>query len=193
MTTSKQTLRQRLRARRQVLPATQQRRNSQALLKRLGRHPLFVNSHSIAFYLANDGEADPDPLLLLAHQAGKRCYLPVIQADLSLRFVRYRPGQTLIKNRFGIAEPCGRRGQVTTRRLDAIIMPLVGFDRRGGRLGMGGGFYDRSLQSSADRHTGSGPLLVGLAHSFQEVDQLELQCWDVRLDVIATEKEIIRT
>jgi 5-formyltetrahydrofolate cyclo-ligase len=191
MNNAKQTLRNSIRTRRQALPPSHQYRASRAILKRLSKHPLFLNSQNIAFYLANDGEVDPQPLMQLAHLSKKHCYLPVIKPDRSLRFVQYRPGTPLIKNQYGIAEPSGRRGHISPQKLDIVITPLVAFDRQGGRLGMGGGFYDRSFQPSGSRHN-KGPLLLGLGHAFQEVTYLELEAWDVKLAVIATEKELIR-
>jgi 5-formyltetrahydrofolate cyclo-ligase len=192
MNNAKQTLRNRIRARRQALPPSHQHRASRAILKRLSKHPLFLNSQHIAFYLTHDGEVDPQPLMQLAHLSKKHCYLPVIKPDRSLGFVRYRPGTPLIKNRYGIAEPCGRRGQISPQKLDIVIMPLVAFDRQGGRLGMGGGFYDRSFQAPGSTRHSKGPVLLGLGHAFQEVAYLELEDWDVKLAVIATEKELIR-
>lgn len=192
MNNTRQKLRNEIRARRQLLTAWQQRRASQAILERLRGHPLFINSRHIAFYLANDGEIDPGPLMLLAQQAGKHCYLPVIRPDLSLRFARYRPGDPLQKNRYGIAEPCGRRGHIHRKNLDIVMMPLVAFDREGGRLGMGGGFYDRSLPTAGAGRLTNKPLLMGLAHAFQEVEQLQLEAWDTRLEMIVTDNALIR-
>lgn len=74
--------------------------------------------------------------------------------------------------------------------LDAIFMPLVGFDREGHRLGMGGGFYDRTLAFT--RHWPRAvPKLVGLGHHSQEVARLPVQPWDVSLHAIATDREVI--
>lgn len=146
----------------------------------------------MAFYLANDREIDPAPLLTLAHKSGKNCYLPKIGRDRSLEFVRYRPGDPLLKNRYGIPEPCTQREIINPGKLDMILLPLVAFDRYGGRLGMGGGFYDRSLESPAGRRSEKGIELVGLGYAFQEHEKLELEDWDVRLTAIATEKFLIR-
>lgn len=192
MNNSKHILRNSIRAKRQTLSPSHQHKASQAVLKRLGKLPLFLGSQNIAFYLANDGEVNPQPLMQLAHLSGKNCYLPVIKRDKSLHFFRYRPGAPLIKNRYGIAEPCGRRGKISQQKLDIVIMPLVAFDRQGGRLGMGGGFYDRSFQSFASSRHNNSPLLLGLGHAFQEVEHLELEAWDIKLAIIVTEKELIR-
>ena len=73
--------------------------------------------------------------------------------------------------------------------VNVVFLPLVGFDRSGNRIGMGGGFYDRTLANSTlqNRH----PLLVGLAHSCQQMDPIEHQTWDIPLQKIATDQEII--
>ncbi len=78
-----------------------------------------------------------------------------------------------------------------TWTLDIILLPLVGFDRYGNRLGMGGGFYDRTL-ARLNHCDMKRPLLIGLAHHCQEVEQLQTQSWDIPLDIIATDKELIR-
>ena len=68
--------------------------------------------------------------------------------------------------------------------LDIVFLPVVGWDRRGGRLGMGGGYYDRTLANI------SGPLLVGLAHDGQQVDDIPRESWDVALDYVATDTDL---
>ncbi len=185
---SKQILRNTYRTKRQALSPAQQRQAGRALVRILTRHNVFRQHRHIAFYLANDGEIDPAALLLHAHRQGKACYLPVIRPNLSLDFVRYRPGDPLHKNRYGIAEPGRRRGITRVNQLELVLLPLVAFDKQGGRLGMGGGFYDRSFQQQ--RRIG-GPLLIGLAHTLQQVDYLVLEDWDVRLAAIVTEQGII--
>jgi len=155
-----------------------------ALTCLLGRHS------RIAFYLANDGEIDPAPLMDRLHRAGKRCYLPVLDRhrDRALWFAPTTPGGPTIRNRFGIPEPQGHpRDRLRAAQLDVIILPLVAFDPRGNRLGMGGGFYDRSLGFLGHRHRWRRPLLLGLAYQFQQVDHLEARPWDVPLDGIVTE------
>ncbi|CAI3810643.1 5-formyltetrahydrofolate cyclo-ligase [Pseudomonas sp. MM223] len=99
-------------------------------------------------YLPNDGEIDPRLLLREAQRRGKRTYLPVLHAWPRTRMVfqRFEQGEKLKPNRFRIPEPVtDRKRQRPIWALDLILLPLVGFDEVGGRLGMGGGFYDRSL------------------------------------------------
>ena len=186
---SKQQTRKRLREQRRRLTLRQQRLAGEAMARHLGRQLFFARARHIALYLPNDGEMDPRFLLELAVAAGKRTYLPVLDRHRPghLCFMPWRPGDALIDNRFGIPEPPLRRQlQPLLWTLDIVCMPLVGFDRRGNRLGMGGGFYDRTFASRA-RHPGSRPLLVGLAHAFQQLEQLSADPWDVPLHAVATD------
>jgi len=146
---------------------------------------VFRNSRRIGLYLANDGEMDPLPLLLRARAMRKRCYLPVLDTLGSNRlwFAPYRPGDALQTNRFGIPEPArGARGRVRAGALDLVLAPLVAFDHHGHRLGMGGGYYDRSLAFLRHRRVWRRPRLYGLAFEFQRVDRLHANTWDVALD-----------
>ena len=192
---NRQQLRRQMRTRRRALSPRQQQRAAESLLRLLKRQPLFVRSRRIAFYLANDGEISPHLLLEYALKMGKRCYLPVLQpgAENRLWFARYRADSTLYVNRFGISEPLPETASLLRApQLDLVLMPLVAFDRQGGRLGMGGGFYDRTFAFKS--HGGAGahkPYLMGLAHSCQEVDALELAYWDIPLHGVATEGSLV--
>lgn len=190
---NRQALRKTLRARRRALTPQQQTRAAHALVQQLKRQPLFLRSRRMAFYLPSDGEIDPRPLIREAWRRGKQCYLPVLAPDRSNRlwFVRFTPTTPLLSNRFGIPEPHVRyRQRLAAQYLDVVFLPLVGFDRRGGRMGMGGGFYDRSLAFKQHTHR-HAPYLVGLAHQCQQVEQLELAHWDIPLCAIATDSDII--
>jgi 5-formyltetrahydrofolate cyclo-ligase len=179
---------------RRSLSAQQSQRAAIALERTLASHPLFLHSRHIAFYLPNDGEIDLTPLLRRAWHMGKQCYLPTLSPLYHNRlwFAPFHHDSKLIMNRFGIPEPiCNWRQMRNVRSLDLIIAPLVAFDASGNRLGMGGGFYDRTLAYLAQRTTWRKPCLLGAAYAFQQVEQLPHQPWDVPLQGIATEKEII--
>ncbi|HDZ56434.1 MAG TPA: 5-formyltetrahydrofolate cyclo-ligase [Pseudomonas xinjiangensis] len=185
-------LRRRLRQARRALSPAQQHQASRKLYRQLAQHPLFLRSRHIAFYLANDGEIDPALLMAHARQLGKQCYLPVISgwpAD-RMHFQQILPGQHWVTNRFGIREPrvCRSR-QVRPWRLSMVLMPLVGFDTEGNRLGMGGGFYDRTFAYRRWRPRWRGAKLVGLAHSCQKVSALPIASWDIPLDGIISDTE----
>ena len=191
---NRSTLRRQLRAARRSLSPLQQRQASQQLWRQLAQHPLFRRSRHIAFYLANDGEIDPGVLMAHARHLGKHCYLPVVTgwpAD-RMHFQRLVPGQRWVRNRFGIREPLIDPGlQARPWRLDLILMPLVGFDEQGNRLGMGGGFYDRTFAFRRRRRHWIGPHLLGLAHHCQKVAQLPAASWDIPLDGIVSDQQII--
>ena len=188
---SRPALRRQLRQARRQLSPTQQRRAARNLYRQLAQHPIFRRARHIAFYLPNDGEIDPRPLMLEAQRRGKATYLPVLNAWPRTRMVfqRLMPNERLAPNRFGIAEPAlrpNRQRRIWT--LDLVLMPLVGFDEDGGRLGMGGGFYDRSLAYRGRRKNGHKPTLLGLAHECQKVDRLPLEPWDVSLQATVTDQ-----
>ncbi len=183
----KRQLRGQLRARRRQLSPLQRRRAASALSEVIARRPEFRRARRIALYFAADGEIDPQPLARLARQRGKQLYLPLLRPGGRLAFVRWRRGGVLRRNRFGIAEPVGAR--LIPARLDLVLLPLVAFDRRGGRLGMGGGFYDRSFAWMAKAgRSRRKPLLIGLAHAFQQLGELPREPWDVPLAAVATER-----
>ncbi|MBW8453970.1 5-formyltetrahydrofolate cyclo-ligase [Pseudomonas stutzeri] len=181
---SRPALRRKLRQTRRQLSPAQQRHAARRLYRQLSHHPLFRRARHIALYLPNDGEIDPRLLLRAAHRRGKATYLPVLNPWPRTRMVfqRIEPGERLRRNRFGIFEPVIRTArQRRVWALDLLLMPLVGFDGNGGRLGMGGGFYDRSLAYRARRKKSHKPTLLGLAHECQRVDRLPLESWDVPL------------
>jgi len=188
---SRPALRRKLRhARRQLTPA-QQRLAARRLYRQLAQHPRFRRARHIALYLPNDGEIDPRLLLQAAQRRGKATDLPVLNPGPRTRrvFQRIEPGEQLRRNRFGILEPVIRTArQRRVWALDLLLMPLVGFDGKGGRLGMGGGFYDRSLAYRAMRKKSHKPTLLGLAHECQRVDRLPLESWDVALQATVTDQ-----
>lgn len=187
-----------MRERRRKLTALQQRVAAARLCRLLKRQPLFMRSRHIAFYLANDGEIDPAPLLAFARRTGKRCYLPALQqgGQRGLRFVRYEAGSQLRPNRYGIPEPPARPGNcLPATALDLVLLPLVAFDRSGARLGMGGGYYDRTFAFKTQAHRAGSyryrPYLLGLAHHCQQAASLATAHWDIPLYGVATDSGLI--
>lgn len=187
----RQPLRRQLRAARRALTAAQQRKAARDLYRQLAQHPLFRRARHIALYLPNDGEIDPRALLREAQRRGKRTYLPVLSdwPRTKMVFQRVERSEKLCANRFGIPEPrIDRSRQRTLWALDLVLLPLVGFDAEGGRLGMGGGFYDRSLAYRNRRTIWQAPVLLGLAHECQKVERLAQASWDIPLQGTVTDK-----
>ncbi|MEN8177136.1 MAG: 5-formyltetrahydrofolate cyclo-ligase [Pseudomonadota bacterium] len=188
-----QQLRKTIRNRRRQLSRQTLKIHSNLMVRQANACYPLQNSRRIAFYFANDGEMDPAPLVERALLAGKRCYFPVLRCRpaKSLWFAAHKKHQQLIPNRFGIPEPATSHRQITTPwGLDLIILPLVAFDLSGNRLGMGGGYYDRTLSFKNKRSHWKGPKLIGIAHDIQCVDSLPVNDWDIPLDAVITEKKL---
>ncbi len=189
---SKAELRRQLRARRSALTRAQQLHAADALVCRLLVTRVLRVSRRIACYLPNDGEIDPRPLIARLWALKKACYLPVLShmPNEHLWFARVTPDTPLTLNKFGIPEPRIADEWRRARELDLILLPLVGFDPDGNRLGMGAGFYDRSLEFLRLRQVWKKPRLVGLAHECQRVARLPVNAWDVALDAVVTDRAV---
>jgi 5-formyltetrahydrofolate cyclo-ligase len=147
---------------------------------------------TLALYLPAAGELDCTPLAVQAWNRGRQVFLPVITGD-RLRFAPFHPGSELRENRFGIPEPVtARRAWRTAQQLDVIVAPLVAFDEHGHRLGMGGGFYDRTLAFRVRRLHRRRPHFIALAFEMQKVEGLCSDMWDVGLDAVITESATYR-
>ncbi|HET8708378.1 MAG TPA: 5-formyltetrahydrofolate cyclo-ligase, partial [Pseudomonadales bacterium] len=185
-------LRKALRQARRRLTRAEQRHAAERLCALLRQTPKFIHARDIAVYMANDGEIDPRPFVDWARRHRKRIWLPLIHPLQHNHMRLALLGQRWKRNRFGIQEPAVTYADTLPAwRMDVICLPLVGFDAHGNRLGMGKGFYDRTLAFLRDTRPIKAPLLVGLAHACQQVDSLPAADWDVPLDLIATDREIM--
>jgi 5-formyltetrahydrofolate cyclo-ligase len=115
----------------------------------------------------------------------------VIGKGQRLHFAPWQSGDDVQPNRYGIPEPVEPAELFEPFQLDLVLVPLLGFDRRGHRLGHGGGYYDRSFAFLKEQVRPTEPLLVGIAYAFQELPRIEAAKWDVALDFIATDRELI--
>ncbi len=189
----KRVLRKQARTARASLAPDYRRHAVRQALRQALRAGLFLKGRRWAFYLPMGEEFDALPLLNQALHMGKDCYLPITAQRIAqpLRFAKLDGRHGLTHNRYGIIEPHSRN-LMNARRLDVMIMPLVGFDRAGRRLGMGGGYYDATLAYLRNRRRWRKPLLVGVAYACQELKEVPAEPWDVRLDMILTENGLIR-
>lgn len=181
----RQNIRNQIRQRRRALTSEQQNNFALQTAERIATHPRIQAAHSIAVFLSFDGELDTRPLIERLWQQAKQVYLPVLHpfSPGNLLFLRYTPETPLVHNRFNILEPqLDVRNVLPVGSLDVVLTPLVAFDSSGQRLGMGGGFYDRTLQNW--QH--AGPYPIGLAHDCQQVEQLPVEHWDIPLPEIIT-------
>ena len=182
-------LRRELRARRVAVPAPERIRAAESVADLLQTYSEFHKPGYVAGYWAIDGEL-PLHVVQLQLRADQVWCLPCIQNDETLRFSPWRPGDALVSNRFDIPEPdVSATSTLAAEEMSVILLPLLGFTRSGLRLGMGGGFYDRSLAFGQKRSP--RPWLLGVGYAFQEVETLPGDSWDVPLDALVTEQELI--
>jgi 5-formyltetrahydrofolate cyclo-ligase len=191
--TEKSELRRSLRARRNALTPDDLRLAAKRLAAHLAGTRLFLTSRRIACYLPNDGEIDTAAVIEHIRRLRKTCYLPVLSrlSHDRLWFAVAEADTKFTPNRFGIPEPVVKtRELIRAQELDLILMPLVGFDDQGNRLGMGGGFYDRSLEFLRHRKHWRKPHLLGIAYDFQRINGLAPDPWDVPLQGVVTDQAV---
>ena len=148
-------------------------------------HTIFQDSTNIATYHSINNEVNLAPLNTTHN---KTFFLPVVTEQHTMTFNYYRAKQKLTKNKFGILEPANNE-VISQQDIHLCLVPLVGFNRQGERLGMGGGYYDRYFK--LNKFHQKPTILAGVAYDFQENDTITAQVWDIPLDIIFTNKEII--
>ncbi len=201
---TRQALRQTIRNKRRELTEAQQNSAALALLKRFCENDKILSAKHIAIYLSNDGELNTQLIIDWCWHQGKQVYLPVVHpfSKGHLLFLHFDQQTELVNNQYGIAEPkLDVRKIIPAKQLDIICTPLVAFDKTGVRLGMGGGFYDRTLSQWHQQNTKKNamqsimannksntktPYPIGLAHDCQLVDSIPTEVWDIPLPEIIT-------
>ena len=158
---------------------------------RFWRSSFTQRATNIAIYMSTAGEVDCGPIIETAWLRKKRIFAPVLKGK-RLEFARLEPDTKLATNSFGILEPVYKLSSILPRaQLDIVVMPLLAFDEKLNRLGMGAGFYDRSFSFTRQQKKWHHPILVGAAYSFQQISTTHPEQWDVPLHVVITEKECI--
>jgi 5-formyltetrahydrofolate cyclo-ligase len=186
--------RRRLRQLRASLHRVERAAAERAIVNALGRLHLFRRGARVALYLPMRGEVDLRPAVDAAWQRGTAVYMPRIvnRRRARMTFAAWTPDGPHRRNVYGIEEPALGAGRLEARLLDAVVLPVVGFDRRGNRLGMGAGYYDRALRRRLDRaRRWQRPRLVGVAFACQELPSIPASPWDVPLDFIVTERGVL--
>lgn len=181
-------LRQHLRHLRNQLTDEQQLTAAQDIVNNV-KESLGENS-KVACYLANDGEISASLIINHCWHNNIDVALPVLHTFNRgyLNFQSYLSNTAMTANKYQILEPAPDASAIVPlNHLNVIMMPLVGFDHLGNRLGMGGGYYDRTLAQNIDNK----PILIGLAHDCQEVSQLPTNHWDIPVDIIVTPSQKI--
>lgn len=176
-------IRKNIREQRNKLTHDQRLHASIAISDAIVNSPLFMKAQHIALYLSNDGEIDISPVFQTAWQRGKHCYLPVLAPyGKKLCFAPYTTDSIMRNNRFGIPEPVvNKRALLTPQQLNLVLTPLVAFDLHGNRIGMGGGYYDRTFAFLRRQRHYKQTKLCGIGFQFQQIEPIERQDWDVPL------------
>lgn len=200
MNQDKQSIRRHITQQRNQLTKKQQQQHSEKIAHHLRQSKRFIHAKHIAYYFPITGEADPTLLQKTpqntAHNHKKTFYLPIVaqQGESSLLFARTHENTCYKKNKYGIKEPIYHANDLLpANELDVVITPLVGFDHQGNRLGMGGGYYDRTFAFKSQNITNTlqkTPFLMGYAYDFQQITQLHAEHWDIPLNGIVTESGI---
>ena len=189
----KKHLRRQFKIKRSAISAAQRMQTAEAIAQQLIKVPEWIAADYIAGYWASHGEV-PLHIVQMRVQSPKVWCLPMLQADKTLKFAPWRSGDPLVSNQYGIPEPdISSSSALDATQISIILLPLLAYSRTGTRLGMGGGYYDRSLEFRAAKAVqASPPLLIGVAYSSQEADCLPSEEWDVKLDMLINEREVLR-
>ncbi|HXH55206.1 MAG TPA: 5-formyltetrahydrofolate cyclo-ligase [Gammaproteobacteria bacterium] len=189
----KTTIRRSIRLERANLSINEKAEKAHALMGIIVQLPEFIHSQHLGAYWPNDSEINPLGILATAHKMGKSCYLPRLDPApmIELQFVEYQPEDYLTANRLGILEPSlDDRKSIAPKSLDLVLVPLVAFDEKGQRLGMGKGYYDRTF-AFHKIDPNSKPFLLGIAYDLQKISELPSEAWDIPLDGVATETQFV--
>lgn len=186
------TLRKDLRQQRRAVSKFQQKQSEQAVLNRIIRLPEFQQAKKIGIYLHAFGEIHTRKIMQYCFAQGKAVFLPMI-CNMNQRLTWVQISQHQYRSKrfshhpLGMKEPMAARG-LHVSKLDVLIMPLLACDDTGTRIGMGGGFYDKTLATAAKR-----PYRLGLAHDFQLLhSNIQREAWDQPLDGLLTPHHFLR-
>jgi 5-formyltetrahydrofolate cyclo-ligase len=155
---------------------------------RICRHLMEIirNGETVMVFTSKEKEVNTEPLILTLFKKGNPVVVPIIvKEDVSLRLSYLRDFSALVPSTFGVPEPIGSEIPAAAEDISTIVLPMLGFDRNGGRIGYGAGYYDRFLSKNRNLRK------IGIAFACQEVDSLPVDENDIRMDYIITEEGIV--
>ena len=182
-------LRQELRRRRAALSRSEREAAHRQVALHLSRIGRLRPGLRVGIHLSVGSEFDTTALIDMLRRRRCIAYLPRITDARAQRMTFTRATPKLRRNRHGILEPTGH-AYTLAHDLDLILLPLVGFDAQGQRLGSGAGYYDRALSFRSRRSHWRGPRLIGIAYECQRVAALAVRPTDIPLDAVITERGI---
>lgn len=160
---------------------------SDKICKRVTRSREFFAASTIGCYLPMHDEVDPSRIIERAWRANKRIFCPVMKKNGEMTYRYLGRNTTILRNSFGLWEPVDSE-IIAPRQLDIVITPLVAFDKKLHRIGMGGGYFDRSFAHLRHRNNWLSPKLIGVAFACQEITEISPNPWDIRLYAVYSEK-----
>lgn len=186
---TKDNIRKRIKRHRQSLSLEHQKRLSQEVCKAILTLDEFKTAKKIGLYQAFQGEVDLNLLWDMALKAHKLCYFPILKANKTLGFFPANKKTPFVYNKYHILEPTGltKDEEEPLHHIDLMILPLVAFDSFGHRVGMGAGYYDKTLAQNGPQ------FMAGAAYEFQKIDSIRPDAWDIPLSFVITEKNIYRS
>jgi 5-formyltetrahydrofolate cyclo-ligase len=190
---TRQSLRKAFRDKRLSLSNEQQTTAAQGLVKQYQKNALFQDARNVALYLSFNGEVNTQPLIDYLWSMNVDVFVPILHPFCKghLLFQEFTHNTKMRENHFGISEPTLDVQRVCpVENLSIIFTPLVAFDLSGNRLGMGGGFYDRTLARLKKLGAKPQPIVVGLAHELQKSATLPTETWDIGLPYILTSNKL---
>ena len=173
-----------LRQRKNAMDPEDRQKKSRTICRHL--MTLLREQETVMVYTSKEKEVNTVPLITSLLEAGNPVIVPIIvKEDISLRLSYLMDFSALVPSTFGVPEPIGNEIPARGEDVDTIILPMLGFDRTGARIGYGAGYYDRFLEKYPVLHK------IGIAFACQEIERLPLDETDVRMDHIVTEEGII--
>jgi 5-formyltetrahydrofolate cyclo-ligase len=184
MREEKSSIRQVLRERKNAMTPEERLAKSRAICRHL--MTLIKEKETVMAYTSKELEVNTVPIIQNLLDRHNPVIVPIIvKEDVSLRLSYLRDFAALVPSTFGVPEPIGSEIPARGEDVDTIILPMLGFDRTGGRIGYGAGYYDRFLEKNPSLKK------IGIAFACQEMDHLPLDDTDVRMDHIITEDGIV--
>lgn len=179
-------IRKEVRAMRSALEPAYRDAASAKIAEKIFRAHWFSRAENIASYLSVGAEVDSWPVITRAWQMGKRIFAPVVQENMFMQFREITMESDLTGTSFGLYEPHSG-ALISPRKLDIVITPLVAFDKKMNRVGMGGGCFDRTFAFLRNRRSYRHPKLIGVAFACQEVEKIDANAWDIPLFQVLTD------
>jgi 5-formyltetrahydrofolate cyclo-ligase len=147
---------------------------------------IIKNGEIVMVFTSKEKEVNTKSLINTLFRQGNPVVVPIIvKEDVSLRLSYLRDFTALVPSTFGVPEPIGSEIPAAAQDIDTIILPMLGFDRKGGRIGYGAGYYDRFLSKNVNLQK------IGIAFACQEIDSIPVDENDIRMDYIITEEGIV--